>query len=199
MLRYVISGKGIVIRALLFTLIILHGLIHLTGFVREWGIAPVEQLSGKTLIPLSENIAKTIGIFWLAASVLLFVSAAGYIFKKDWWWMVALVAIFISQLLIILYWKDAKFGTVANAVILVVCIASYGSWTFERMVNTELSYFKAEKITKGKIVTSEKISDFPEIVGKWLDRSGVIGREIIYNVFEDEDKDFLRYWRSRRA
>jgi len=175
--------KELSIKVFLLILIIIHGLIHIIGFVREWGIAPVEQLSGKTLIQLSGNLSRTVGIFWLVACILFIISAAFYLAKKDWWWMVAIVAVLISQLLIVLYWKDAKFGTVANTFILVACILSYGSWDFEMMVKAELKLFMVTKAPEETVVTPEMMSGFPEIIVRWLERSGVVGREVIHNVY----------------
>jgi len=51
------------------------------------------------------------------------------------------------------------------------------------MVNDELRLFKVVKIPEDTIVTAEMMSGLPEIVVKWLERSGVAGREIIHNVY----------------
>jgi hypothetical protein len=68
---------------------------------------------------LAQGIAKSVGAIWLLAALLLFVVTASlFHFEKDCWWMIAVPAIVVSQTLIILYWGDAKFGTVANIIIL---------------------------------------------------------------------------------
>ena len=36
--------------------------------------------------------------------------------------MVAVIAIVVSQVPIFIYWKDAKFGTAVNVIILILCI-----------------------------------------------------------------------------
>jgi uncharacterized membrane protein len=44
--------------------------------------------------------------------------------KKDAWPILAIIAALISQVLIIAVWKDAKFGTIANLIVLLVAIFS---------------------------------------------------------------------------
>jgi len=53
-----------------------------------------------------------------------------FILEKEWWWMVALPAIILSQTIDLLYWQDAKFGTSANLIILIFTILASGSWNF---------------------------------------------------------------------
>ena len=47
----------------------IQGLIHLLGFVKEWELAQVKQLTGETLhtISLLDGLSKIIGILWLIA------------------------------------------------------------------------------------------------------------------------------------
>lgn len=43
-------------------------------------------------------------------------------FQKDSWIYFAITAVVLSQILIINSWQDAKFGTIANVIILLVTI-----------------------------------------------------------------------------
>ena len=169
------------IRIVFSFVIFLHGLIHLLGFVKEWNLAEVKQLTGETLISLSGGLSRIAGLLWLIASLLFIASAAKYLLRKEWWWMIAAVAIVVSQILIFIYWKDAKFGTVANIIILLAVISSYGAWSFDRMVNDELNSFLPEKIDK-RVVTEEMIDDMPAVVQKWLMHSNIAGKEVIQTV-----------------
>ncbi|WP_430402486.1 hypothetical protein [Fluviicola sp.] len=90
-------------------LLVLHGAIHVMGFVKAFDILPVKQLN--------QSISKPFGILWLMACLLCFTSALLLLIKVNEWWVVGLSAILVSQILIIRFWKDAKFGTIANAVI----------------------------------------------------------------------------------
>lgn len=93
---------------------VVHGLIHLLGFVKAYDLASVEQLT--------EDISKTVGLIWLLASMLFLVTVFLYFTQNDVWWMVGLVAVIISQVLIILSWSDAKAGTIANIIIFISTI-----------------------------------------------------------------------------
>ena len=166
-------------RIIFSCVIFLHGLIHLLGFVKEWNLAEV-KLSG-VFISLPGVLSKIAGVLWLIACSLFIASAIAYLLRKDWWWMIAVIAIVISQILIFIYWKDAKFGTVVNVIILIVCIFSYESWSFERMVNDEFSSFFPEKIEK-RVVTEEMINELPPVVQRWLKRSNISEKEIIQTV-----------------
>jgi len=170
------------IRLIFAFIIFVHGLIHLLGFVKEWQFAKVSQLTGKTLISLSGNLSKTAGVLWLFTCILFIVSASAYLLKKDWWWMLVAVGVFISQMLIIIYWQDAKFGTITNIIILVACILSYGTWNFNSMVNDEINSFLPNISKEKKVVTTDMIADLPPVVQKWFERSNIIGKEIIQTV-----------------
>lgn len=167
----------------MFAFIVLaHGLIHLLGFVKEWRLTQVKELTGKTLVPLSETLSRIVGVFWLLACLLFIVSVATYLMGERWWWIIAVAAIIVSQILIVIYWKDAKFGTVANVIVFVACILSYGTWSFNRLVNDELHSFLPKTIKEKKLVTTEITANLPPLVQKWLDRSNMIGRETIQTV-----------------
>ncbi len=159
---------------------IVHGLIHLLGFVKEWKLARVDQLSGATLFPLSEGTARVLGAVWLAAFLAFGLSAAGLVMGKEWWWMAAAGAVLISQVLIVIYWKDARAGTVVNLIILPVIVVSWAGWSFDRMVQQEVRTLFASSTGDGKqVVTQSMLEEFPPAVQRWLERSNVVGREEI--------------------
>lgn len=99
--------------------LILHGLIHLMGGVNELGLAKIQGLSEKTLIPLSGSIQSIFGVIWFIAVSLFILSAIGLLIKQQWWKSIAIWAIMISQLLIVIWWPNAKWGTIPNILILV--------------------------------------------------------------------------------
>lgn len=94
--------------------IVVHGLIHLLGFVKAYDLAPVEQLT--------EEISKIMGIVWLLTSVLFLITTFLYFTQNDVWWIVGLAAVIISQVLIFLSWSDAKAGSIANIIIAIPII-----------------------------------------------------------------------------
>lgn len=101
-------------KIILSIVILVHGLIHLLGFVKAYELASVEQLT--------EDISKLAGLIWLIASVLFMVTVYLSFTQHNVWWIVGLAAVIISQVLIILSWNDAKFGTIANIIIAIPII-----------------------------------------------------------------------------
>ncbi len=133
-----------------FFLISLHALIHLLGFVKAFQLAEINQLT--------QQISKPIGVIWLLAFLILVIAAIQFILEKDIWWMLALIGIIISQVLIILYWQDAKFGTIPNVIILLVAVVAFADWSFNRDVKNEISEMLSRNpVDKKEILPEEKL------------------------------------------
>jgi len=156
---------------LLFSfLIILHGAIHLLGFLKAFEISDLPQFT--------YNFSKLSGLFWLVAAVLLFISGIGFIKKESWWSWLAMISIVISTVLIITVWKDAKFGMIANSIILMVAIVSMLSIRFNNKTDHEISKILEHTKTIANTKVSEtEIADLPLAVKRWLEASGVVGKE----------------------
>lgn len=161
-------------------LLLIHGLIHLLGFVKEFRLASVEQLSGDTLFTFSVQARKVLGVLWLCASVLVVVSTIFWWRGINAWWMIGLAALLLSQLLIVLYWQDAKFGAIANAILLIAIVLGIANWQFHSMVRKEVRIVMTSD-TIADIVTEEDIVHLPTPVQRWLLASGVIGSEMTQN------------------
>lgn len=106
-------------------IIALHGLVHLIGFVKEFKLSEVKQISGPSLVSVSAIQAKLLGILWFTTAALFSVLAVAILLKQQWAPLVGITAIVLSQILLILYWKDAKFGTIANLLIITYIILHY--------------------------------------------------------------------------
>ena len=160
----------------IFTIIvIIHALIHLLGFLKAFQLAEINQLT--------QNISKPMGILWLIALILFLTAAIQFISNHDLWWITALAAVILSQVLIILFWQDAKFGTIPNIVILLAAIIAFADWSFNRDVKNEITEMLAQNsIDKKEILTEEKINHLPPIIQKWLKNSGAVGKEMIHTV-----------------
>ena len=61
------------------------------------------------------------GVFWFIAFI-LFIKVASNLLRKKHWLYMAIIAVFLSQYLIIMAWEDAKYATIINLIILVVAI-----------------------------------------------------------------------------
>ncbi len=177
-------------------LILIHALIHLLGFTKPFGLMDTN--------PLTKDISKPLGMVWLLTAILFLLVFIGFLLRKEWWPILAFIAIVISQTLIFLYWKDAKFGTITNTIILIVSISAYSSYRFNQMVIDETNKLIANITTENtSIVTEEDVKHLPEIVKKWMQNSGVIGNEKI-NSASLSQKGFMKtkpdsQWKSFSA
>ena len=116
-------------RLVFIFLVVIHGLIHLMGFAKAYKLADVNQMS--------LDISKPVGMFWLFVSVLFIVTAILFLLRYEWWFAISLFSVLISQVLILLYWKYVKFGTLLNLIIFIVGISSFGKNHFITMVERE--------------------------------------------------------------
>ena len=92
-------------------LLVLHGLIHLLGTAKAFGWADLPQLT--------QPISVTFGALWLVAALLFLTTAVALFVWPRVWWAVGVCAVVVSMLVIVPSWTDAKFGALANAVVLV--------------------------------------------------------------------------------
>ncbi|TPV32458.1 hypothetical protein FJ651_12920 [Paucihalobacter ruber] len=156
-------------RILFVVVIIIHAAIHLLGFVKGFEFKEVKSLT----MPIS----KTAGIFWLLATVLLLFYAISFMLNHKYQWIFGFVAVAISQLLIIFFWKDAKFGTIANLMILVVVLVTFGKHQFQSMVEKESQIIlKSTASNNNLLVTKQSLDSVPLPVERWLIRSGVVDK-----------------------
>jgi hypothetical protein len=109
---------------LLAIFLLVHGLIHLMGFFKAFQFMEISQLKNE--------ISRPEGLLWLLSALLFLAAIILLLVDAGWWWMIALAALLISQGLVISTWSDAKFGTVANAIVLLAVVAGFGNWQFER-------------------------------------------------------------------
>lgn len=162
-------------KAALIILLVFHSLIHLMGFVKAFELSEIKALT----LPIS----KPFGILWLLAFLLFIVTSYLFFHKNTNWWVAGSVAIFISQLLAFYFWADAKFGTIANLIILFAIVINYSSWNFENDYKKEV----AKSISHLGNIPTEMISEndlthLPDPVQKYLRYVGVVGQPKIKNV-----------------
>jgi len=159
---------------LLFSLIVfIHSLIHLIGFIKGFKPELVTQISS--------NISKISASFWLIAAIGFLVSLFLFIQGNNIWWSLAVLSLVISQILIISCWNDAKFGTILNAIVLIVAVFGYGQWQFDKKVEDEKEEFFAQIKADNKeqtVLTEEMTANLPDAVNKWLRKSNVFGKKI---------------------
>jgi hypothetical protein len=162
-------------RVIFFLLILIHALIHLIGFAKAFKLAEVSQLS--------HEISKVAGLLWLSGAILLATGAVLFLFRNPSWWLPAGAGMILSQVLVILLWSDAKFGTVANLIMIIpVIIAGVNA-----LPSSFASIYK-EEVRKGlstssaiAMVTEDDLKDLPLCVQKYLRYTGAVGKPQIAN------------------
>lgn len=171
---------------IIFSLVILlHGLIHILGFVKAFNLAQFEQLT--------QEISKPVGLLWLLSSVLFLLVLVFYLNQNEMWWKIGAIAVTLSQILIFLSWSDAKFGTIANIIIIVpiiISIAGHLPSSYQNQFKTEVEK-RLNQNTDEVLLTEEDIAHLPPPVQKYLRYTGAIGKEKVYNfraVFQGQFK-----------
>lgn len=165
----------VMLRYLFALLIFIQGLIHLIGFAKAFGYGDVSQLT--------KNISKPVGMIWLFTALLFVVVAILLLLKKESWPIIVFVAIIISQLLIISDWKDAKWGTVANGIILFVSIAGYAQNQFESSFRKNVqANLDVTNTMRMKLLTKEDIQYLPLPVQRYIIYSEALNQPKVKNI-----------------
>jgi len=188
------SKNDVMLRLIILLLVTIHGLIHVMGFAKAFHYAEMKQLT--------MAISKPVGMVWLLAALLFIISAILFLLKKDAWVYVAIPAVIISQGVILLSWHDAKYGTIANIIILMAAIIGFATGnyysTYQRDVKQGLlqkAYFQNSPLTE------EDIQSLPEPVKKYLRYTRSIGKpkvnqfEIKFNgkIRKDEQSEWMPF------
>lgn len=153
-------------------LLAVHALIHVMGFVKAFELAPLTQLK----LPIS----RPMGVLWLAAAVLLVAAVALLFAAPRWFWLVGLVGLVASQTAIIASWGDARFGTIANVVLLAAVIYGAFAWgpfglraEFARLVRDGLT--RTGSAARPQNITEADLAALPPLVQRYLRFAGVVG------------------------
>lgn len=178
------------LRILLTIFLALHGVIHLMGFAKAYGLAKVPALT----MP----IAKPFGALWAIAAVLFLVACIVLAMGSDRWWMPAAVAVVLSQVLIALQWHDARFGTIANVLLLTAVIAGAGVWSFRTQYTAAVvRTVERTKAFPEHRITEEELAPLPQPVQRFLRAAGVVGASKPRNMritFEGSIRSFDGPW-----
>jgi hypothetical protein len=159
----------------LFAVMLIHGLIHLMGFAKAFEYAEISQLR--------LHISRPAGSLWLLCCVAFLSAGVLYLSKSPWWWWIALPSALVSQALIFGTWSDAKFGTVANLIILVAVISAAlesrpGSYRSRYAVAVRESLPRSVGTA---LVSEQDLAHLPPSVQKYLRVSGCVGKSRIHN------------------
>ncbi len=164
-------------RIVLALVIALHGLIHLLGPAKAFGWADASQLRA----PISPEA----GFVWLIAAVVLVAAAAGLALGASWWWYPGLVGVLLSQGLIASAWGDAKFGTIANVIVLIAVLVSAldsRPSSFRSRFEHDRDVLLSSTTMAAPLVTESDLAPLPQLMQTYLRRMGVVGRPHVRNM-----------------
>lgn len=166
-------------RWVLLAVLVIHGLIHLMGFAKAFRFAELPQLT--------QAISKPMGLIWLVAA---FVMLALVLTPPRVFWIVGLVAIALSQFVIISSWRDAKFGTIANVIVLLAVVygfVSQGPTSARAAFAADARELLTPKAAQ--LVTEAELQSLPPPVQQYLRVTGSVGQPRVFN--------FRASWKGR--
>jgi uncharacterized membrane protein len=166
-------------------IILIHGLIHFMGFAKAYNYGNITQIT--------KDISKPNGLVWFLIAILFVLATLLLLLKKESWLYIAIVAAIISQILIISVWKDAKFGTIVNIIVLVVAIISYATHHFEMGFKADVKRHIAQtNFSNNHILTEADIVSLPIPIQKYIRYAGALNKPKVRNmkiVFDGEMRD----------
>jgi hypothetical protein len=154
----------------------LHGLVHVAGFAKAFGLAELPALAH---LP-----SRAAGLAWLVAGAALVAAGALLAMGVRSWWLVAAPALVLSQALIFTAFHAAKIGTIVNVIALVPVLLAgldarpssfpsrYATEVREGLAQTAAAWSS----TRPPIVTDDDLVGLPAPVATYLRRAGVVGK-----------------------
>ncbi len=167
----------------------IHGLLHFMGFARTYAIENTAEFA--------KELSKPIGLIWLLTGLLFIMSAIMLLLKKEGWPVLAILAVIVSQLLILTVWSEAKYGTIANIIILIAAIIAFGTERFEKTYQKDVLSQMVSTGLAEEPLTEKDLEPLPKAVQKYLRYARVVGKPKVYNVkieFEGEMRDRGKDW-----
>ena len=172
---------------------LIHGIIHFIGFAKAYNYGNITQIS--------KYISKSTGSIWFITAVLFIIAVLLFLLKNERWIYFGIIAAIISQILIISVWKDAKFGTIVNIIILFIAIISYATHHFEMDFKADVKRHIAQtKFSNNDLLTEADIDSLPIPIQKYIRYTGALNKPKVKNmkiVFDgemrDKGKDFFKF------
>lgn len=172
----------------------IHGLIHLLGFLKAFELSVVKQLT----LPVS----KQFGLIWLIVFVFCAITAISFALNYRYWWAFGFIASLSSQILIVFFWQDAKFGTIANLIILTASIIAFSTWNyFNHYQNDVKTSLKKIDYSQNSELTESDIQHLPDPVKRYLRYTGSVGKpkvknfkiEFVGKIRKDEQSEWMPF------
>jgi hypothetical protein len=157
-------------------LLVIHGLIHLLGAAKAFRWADLPQLK--------QPIPAAAGVLWLVSTGLFLATAVALFLWPRGWWLIGAVAVVLSMAVILPARTDAKFGALANAIVLAGVVFGFLSGgpfslraEYERDVGSRVSV-----PASATAVTDSDLAHLPAPVQRYLRLVGVVGQPRVHNV-----------------
>ena len=163
-------------RWIFVVVIAIHGLIHLLGAAKGLGVADVPQLT--------TPIGRGMGIVWLSASLLMLASLAAWLAAPRLFWIAGAVALAVSELAIVTSWHDARFGTIANVVLVVAVVYSFltvGPTSFRAEYEQAIRDGLAHPTGAAELVGDHDVARLPTPVQRYLHYVGAVRQPRVRN------------------
>jgi hypothetical protein len=155
--------------------LVVHGLIHLLGFAKAFGLADLPQLT--------QPISPWLGVLWVLAALLFLAAAAALFVWPRGWWAIGAGAIAVSMFVIVFFWTDAKFGALANVVALIGVVFGFlaqGPVSLRAAFDRDVDRALARHAPAGPIGGAD-LAHLPAPVQRYLRAAGVIGQPRVHN------------------
>jgi hypothetical protein len=112
-------------RIVLALLLVAHGIAHLPGFLVDWQLRSFPELPFRTtifggVVDVGTTGIKVVGLSWLMVALTFVAAAVGVVMRAPWWLPVGYASVAGSLLLAAAGWPEARFGLLANALIVAV-------------------------------------------------------------------------------
>ena len=162
----------------LFALIlVVHGLIHLFGFFKGFSLVNLPQLT--------QPVSPVQGLIWFLAAT-LFVSTAVslYVWPRGWW-MLGAAALVLSTAVIGSAWTDAKYGMLANLVVIVGVAFGFlaqGPMSLRAAYERDVT-LRASRAANPDLVSDADLAPLPVPVQRYLRLAGVVGQPRVHDFF----------------
>ncbi len=160
------------LRWVVVAVLAVHGLIHLLGAAKGFGLADVPQLS--------TPIGVVAGALWLLAAALVLTAAVLLaVSMPRWWWTLALGAAAVSQIAIASSWHDARAGSIVNLVLVLLAghgFAAEGPTSFDAQYRERVSQALADVDTSPAVLDEPALTHLPAPLADYIRGSGAIGQ-----------------------
>jgi hypothetical protein len=162
------EGDGVIV---VFTIVlVVHGLIHLLGFAKAFGLAELPQLT--------QPIAPCLGALWLVAALLFVAAAAALLMWPRWWWVIGAGAIVVSMFVIVAAWPNAKFGALGNLIALIGVVFGFlaqGPFSLRAAYERDIDHALA-RFPPVQMIRDADLAHLPAPVQRYLRGAGVVGQ-----------------------